>query len=101
MVCDEAPAATIGGVNERECDREETDPVWGAPASIPKERPDQPRCCGNPSLKRPAGIDGGWLALSHSSCVPAQHCVKYHCYSVLYRDCSATKRGAETDAYAR
>jgi hypothetical protein len=48
MVRDEAPAATIGGFNEREFDRAEISPaaITGFDSS---ERPDQPRCCGNPS----------------------------------------------------
>jgi hypothetical protein len=28
---------------------------------ISRKRSDQPRCCGNPSWTKPAGIHGGWL----------------------------------------
>src|SRR5258708_39684059 len=34
---------------------------WNAPGSISRERSDQPRCCGNPSRTKPAGICDGWL----------------------------------------
>jgi hypothetical protein len=46
-VCDEAPAATHGGVNEVGCDRPETgSALWAGPELSGS---DQLRCCGNPS----------------------------------------------------
>src|ERR1700709_1038023 len=53
--CDEAPAATCGGSTGKR--------ILTARKSgdFLRERSDQPRCCGNPSWTKPAGIHGGWL----------------------------------------
>jgi hypothetical protein len=71
MVCDEAPAATFGGVNgNNDCDRTEI-------GSAPKrrfdfeERSDQPRCCGNPSWTKASGHLRRLAALQHTNCVPS------------------------------
>jgi hypothetical protein len=49
MICDEAPAATLGGVNGlRQCDRAEIGSADTCRFNS-DARSDQPRCCGNPS----------------------------------------------------
>jgi hypothetical protein len=61
MVCDEAPAATIGGFNGiKESHRAEIGSAEKRRFN-PRKRSDQPRCCGNPSWTKPAGICDGWL----------------------------------------
>jgi hypothetical protein len=49
MACDEAPAATIGDLDEKRDDPSGSEPAKRR--SIPKTRSDQRRCCGNPSWK--------------------------------------------------
>jgi hypothetical protein len=64
MRFDEAPAATCRGSTGKRI-------VTAGKSTDFLERSDQPRCCGNPSWTKPAGIHGGLAALQHSSCVPA------------------------------
>jgi len=52
---DEAPAATNRGSTGKRI------LTAGKSTDFLKERSDQPRCCGNPSWTKPAGVCGGWL----------------------------------------
>jgi hypothetical protein len=60
MVRDEAPAATIGGFNERECDRAEIGPADQA-GSIPGNGPTSLVAAEIHLGRKPAGICDGWL----------------------------------------
>jgi len=60
MMRDEAPAATIGGFNGRECDRAETGSAKGA-GSIPGNGPTSLVAAEIHLGRKPAGICGGWL----------------------------------------
>jgi hypothetical protein len=70
MACDEAPAATIGGVNESECDRVETGSAARA-GSISGSGPTSLVAAEIHLGLGASGVCGGWL---HCNIQVACHC---------------------------
>jgi hypothetical protein len=88
MMCDEAPAATLGGVNGKQSDRLGIDPAdWQA--QFLRMRSDQRRCCGNPSWKCQRASSAMAGLHVYSKHVPAQRNQKTLTISECCVFCSA------------
>ena len=62
MVCDEAPAATIGGLNGNcDCDRPQIGPAWETPVQFLGSDPTSLVAAEIHLGHKPAGICDGWL----------------------------------------